>query len=274
MKKILSTILVLVTTLGILNPAAVLATTNTHSIDFEAGSSQSLCISDASQTGLDMGTDDFSMSVRVKIESDPSATSYTMMAKYNSLDVGVIGWTWDYNDNAGTKRLRAVMGPLNIVTAINQTLTTGTWYHIVYVYDDSDGTIDVYVDNSSIGQMTGQVSLTSLSGNASFCLGAIQPDNGNFMDGLEDEAFIYNKKLSTAEIDDLFNRDGNYCTLTTTDANLQGGWRLNNDGQIDQSGNNNTLTNNNSAAYSTDVPFASDNCGGGGGNGRKRVSEE
>lgn len=173
--------------------------------DIEAGSTQSFSIADASQTGLDVGTNDFSMSVWFKPESAPSGTSYTLMAKYDSGDAAV-GWTWDYNDNAGTKRLRAVMGAANTATTINQTLDAGTWYHIVYAYDNSAGTIDVYLNGSSIGQMTGQVSGASLSTAAPFCIGQISPDNNNYLDGMVDEAGIWvGYLLTSSDASELYN---------------------------------------------------------------------
>lgn len=88
---------------------------------------------------------------------------------------------------------------------------------------------------------------------AAFAFGS-QPNGGAYFDGFLDEAFVYSRRLTSSDVGHLYNRDGNYEELTSTDSDLRGGWKFDNN-LSDVSGHGNTLTNNNGAVFSADIPW-------------------
>ena len=72
----------------------------------------------------------------------------------------------------------------------------------------------------------------------------------DIFDGDIDEVRVWNDIRSEAELDD------NYLTeLVGDEANLQGYWKFNNDAGVGYTSNSNDLTNENTATFTTDVPF-------------------
>lgn len=85
----------------------------------------------------------------------------------------------------------------------SNTLSINAWHHVVVIVK-SDGTKNVYVDNVSLGSSNGQ-NLTSLSGTPKIHLGALVPTAGSFLEGYMRKVLIYDKELSTDEINKLYN---------------------------------------------------------------------
>lgn len=238
-------------------------TTNTHSIDLENGSDQYL-----SETGLDI-TSDFSVSVWVKLESEPGANlTYFLTSEYDGGigDEGE-GWFLRYFDNAGTKQFDVFYSQTggNLRSSARYTFTLGTaaWKHIVVTVDISEGGangIKVYLDNVLQSQASSTAAATSLGSGGAFNIGARGGATTTMWDGLIDEYAIYNDLLTATEVQDLYLQEDSYCTLISSDANLVAYYSLNNVLTSVPAGND--LTNNGSAVFSTTVPFASDSCGG------------
>ena len=252
LKKI-SIFLFTIAFVAVFNPAISFAA-NTHSIDLERGSSQSLSITDASQTGLDF-TGDFSLETWVKVESAVDGTSleYNFISKY--LPAGnQRSYSWNYAYNGGTELIQLLTsddGSSVAVLSVTRTLPTGDWIHLALTYDASAGLAKFYFDGSQEGgdQTGGKTSI--LNGTSPFEIGA---QAGGFQfDGLMDDTRAWSDIRTTAEIAD--NRS---LELVGNESNLEGYWKLNNDLLDSTSGaqeNSNDLTNNNSAVFSTDVPF-------------------
>lgn len=222
---------------------------NTHSIDLEATSSQYLSITDASQTGLDLTTD-FTIEAWVNPESQPG--TYTIASKYQESGSNR-NYIFQYFDDAATKKLRLLVNSNgqagnNTFLDITQTLSNATWAHVAVTYDLSAGQAEFFVNGSSIGTVSGGPT-TLANGTAEFQIGAEQT-NGQHWDGLIDEVRIWNDIRTGTEISNNRNKQ-----LTGSETNLQGYWELNND-LLDKTSNNNDLTNNNAATFSTDVPFS------------------
>jgi len=82
-------------------------------------------------------------------------------------------------------------------------LTTDTWYHLVGTYDGL--TIRLYVDGSEVSSNTiDQGPIPAID--ADLCIGQNQFTGGAFVDGTIDEFRIYNRALSSSEIQAIYNR--------------------------------------------------------------------
>jgi len=221
---------------------------NTHSIDLERDSTQYLSITDGSQTGLDI-TGDFTIELWVKLESAPATDTYRpFVSKWlntgnqRSYAVGYINLsdTMYLYGNISTNGTAATSG------TVAYTLNAGTYYHLAFTYDASAGTMEVFVDDSSVGTIS-SLATSIYNGTAAFQIGYFL---GETFDGLIDEVRVWSDIRTSTEISD--NRS---VELVGDEANLVAYWQLDND-LLDMTANNNDLTNNGSAVFSTTVPFA------------------
>ena len=84
------------------------------------------------------------------------------------------------------------------------TKNTATWYHICMTYDASAGNIIHYLDGTGLGDNTSQkTSITDTD--EDFNLGRQATDASTLMDGLTDEVGIWDKFLTSSEVDDIYN---------------------------------------------------------------------
>jgi hypothetical protein len=176
----------------------------THSADFESGSSQSLSIADGSQTGLDV-TGDLSICLWVKPESTPG-TDRTFVSKYvltgdqrqyvfQVLSTGEIDCVLSPDGTSGITRATGA-----------STLGTGTWKHIAVVYNGTD--IRLYINGvldsngaSNPKAYTGGI----FNGSGTFRIGAFGNTPSEFYDGLMDEVAIFDRELTAAEVNGIYN---------------------------------------------------------------------
>ncbi|HEX3108095.1 MAG TPA: LamG-like jellyroll fold domain-containing protein, partial [Thermoanaerobaculia bacterium] len=95
--------------------------------------------------------------------------------------------------------------------AATASITTGTWHHVAATYDGS--TISLYIDGAlaaatshsgSISNNGGFLSVGSEDGRAGACNGCTGTA-GRYFKGLLDEVTIYNRALSAAEIQTIYN---------------------------------------------------------------------
>jgi len=222
--------------------------TNTHSIDLEKSSNQYLSIADAAQTGLDL-SGDFTIEFWIQWESIISAE---VLNKYDSVG----------NQRAYVIEHRVPENVLNVVLSSDGTSSTtvgvtfawnpvlGTWYHLAFAYDASAGTVTVYQDGNTtpIATLTG-FNTSIFNSSAAFAIGGASAGGSTF-DGKFDDVRVWSILRTATEIANNYDKQ-----LAGTETGLEGYWRLNND-LTDETSNGNTLTNNNSAVFSTDVPFA------------------
>jgi hypothetical protein len=191
---------------------------NTHSLDLEAGSSQYAAITDASQTGLDI-LGDLSVACWVKVESAPGLDSnYDIVSKFKA-STNDRSYAFEYIDSSGTKKLQFAAcadGAINTVASVAQTLNNGTYYHIAALYDASAGSVEFYVDGSSIGSAA-SLATSLFNGAADFRIGSLVSGGGsstNFFDGLIDEVVVTSDLLTANEIALL--KAGNDASLMAT----------------------------------------------------------
>jgi len=158
-----------------------------------------------------------------------------------------------YENSGGTLRFHArVSADGSSVTegTLNYTITADEWHHYRFVYTASAGTIDVYVDESSIGQIPA-LDTAIINNTAPYRLG-FQPDFGNYFQG----------NISLWRVWNEVHTDADSCIVYgTVETGMMAEWSL--DGVLtDASTNGNNLTNNGSVTFPSDVPSV---CTGGGG---------
>ena len=232
---------------------------NTHSIDLELSSSQWLSITDASQTGLDI-TGDISIECWINIETLPSVVGVleslvdksrtgsgsdrAYLFYINTTDV----LTFRFDANAdGTNESNFTSDAVIVDSG-----DLGNWIHLAVTVDVSVPSVVMYKDGSSIASSSTATGSTSINNNAEdFRIGARNAGGTrvSFFDGLMDGVRVWNDIRTGTEIAD--NRS---LEISGGTAGLAGAWRLNND-LLDETTNNNDLTNNNTALFSTSVPF-------------------
>jgi hypothetical protein len=174
-----------------------------YSADFENGSSQTLSISDGSQSGLDI-TGSISVGGWFKVEDDPSA-SLIVLAKYNQTGDNRSYMFYLYRTGANAWDLYFALsddGASPTTDCIGATsLTTGTWYHGVGVYDGTD--VRVYLNGSldSNGSDNPKTYSSGIyDGNGSFRIGGYDNTDTTDFDGLMDEVFVFNDALTAGEV--------------------------------------------------------------------------
>ncbi len=264
MKYLKNTIIFLVVVVLAFNGSLILATTNSHSIDSD-GTGDFL----SNTTGFTFS--DVSICGWYNMDNAPGAFDIHGLAGQAATDE-LTGWVFFYENHDGTNnrlefRFIESSDPSNGRSANNILASTDTWYHVCATVDVSAGGagVTIYVDNSTTTDGSPTDDATSIGGDPQdIAIGARRQGPENVWDGLYDEIAIYDDILTAGEVDDLFNQDGNYCDLISTDANLLAYYRLNNTAVSVPAGT--TLTLNADAAYNTGVPFASDTCGGAAGN--------
>ena len=92
-------------------------------------------------------------------------------------------------------------------SSYNYLSTTGisvnNWYHVVWVFTASTGTLEVYLNGSSLGTAT--FAITAIKdGTSNFSIGKFTGGGGNLA-GKLDQAAIWARTLSTTEVGELYN---------------------------------------------------------------------
>lgn len=160
-----------------------------------------------------------------------------------------------YENSGGTLRFLARIstagtGGSTTSGTLNYTVTTGEWHHYRFVYSTA-GTIQIYVDGSSVGTISS--------------LGAsVNSNSGLYKLGFNSEISGYfDGKISLWKVWNETHTDSDTCSVYGSGtALLQAQWTLDNE-LTDGSGNSNTLTNNGTATFPSSVPST---CSGGGAN--------
>ncbi|MCK5059896.1 MAG: fibronectin type III domain-containing protein [Candidatus Pacebacteria bacterium] len=221
---------------------------NSHSIDLESSSSQYLSRTDIAST---TPGGDITMEAWFKLESLPGTSASYTVVTLDSADVSpYVAYMIKYVNDSGTKKLkfnRARSCVTNNYTDYTVNLNIEQWYHTALTYDGTY--IRGYLDGSLVAGPTAQ------SGNGVSCgsqytfIGALDSSGSTeHFDGLIDDVRIWTSVRTGAEIND------NKSAEIDSASGLVASWHLDND-LLDSSGNNRTLTNNNSAVFSTDSGF-------------------
>tara|TARA_R100001530_G_scaffold116535_1_gene83614 strand:+ start:2101 stop:2997 length:897 start_codon:yes stop_codon:yes gene_type:complete len=176
----------------------------TNAAHFELDTSETLSRADEPELSI---TGDLSEAFWVTLETHPGAgESMIFASKYDAGNTRA--WYIRYEDDGGTDYLTfwcsasATSGG-NFGTRVSYTLSTATWYHIMFAYDASAGTADVYVNGSSVGQATGLANSIADS-NAAFYLGALGWGPSSFLDGTMQDHVLWNAKLASGDATTLY----------------------------------------------------------------------
>lgn len=218
---------------------------NTKSIDLEAGSSHYLTAADSATLSP---TDDATCEAWVWFESLPSDGNVFIIFDKYSDGTNQHSYRVTLLNDSGTYRIQGISsadGSSDNNVNVAWTPSTSTWYHLAVVFDVGVGTL-FYVGGSQQG--TTQTMAASIH-NGTGALNIGGSAGGSNFDGLIDEVRIWSEARSQAEI--AANKDDHIDPETE---NLNAYWRLN-DALTDETGNGNTLSNPNSAGFSSTVPF-------------------
>ncbi len=236
---------------------------NTNSINLELSSSQYLSITDANQTGLNL-IGDCTFEAWIKLEQLPSDIStiqnFSILTKDDETNrcygFCIVKYLTDFNDQL--MLLWWSGGDLNrwAMDASFVAGDVGTWIHIAVTLDVSTQNVIFYKNGvASAGTVINDNAGNSIDDDpVSFMIGG-RADGAMYFDGLIDEVRVWNDIRTATEISNNYEREKN-----GDEAGLVGYWKLNNS-LLDETANNNDLTNNNAAVFSTDVPFVGANTG-------------
>lgn len=215
------------------------------------GSSQYFSRSNASQVGLGL-TSNYTLECWVNFNVLPSVsgTSNDLIAKGDTLG----GYRF-FVDNANKLNIqfRNVGGTLSKFQSTSAlSLTTGTWTHLAGSVTIGAPSAVLTQDGTSIAVSTIASGATTMANDitSGFTLGALDnsgtpTDYSNTRISL---ARVWSTNLSAGTI------DSNKCTFfNSAQTNMQGEWSLDNV-LTDSSGNANTLTNNGTITFGTNVP--------------------
>ena len=221
---------------------------NNQAGDFEAGSSQYLNITDASQTGLDLTN--LTFAAWVKFESQPPTNHYRLVAKRATNQIQY-SFYYSVSECVGSC-LVITSGDVDCATEVLRTsavttLTNGRWYHVAAVLTNASTNNFIYLDGVRLAEVS------QVAGSIQNCTGAFEvgSTNGGIqnMDGLIDELSVWNRVLSPDEIRGLMKKQ-----LTGKETGLVGYWPMEGDFR-DRSNNANHLTNNNSVTMIFDRAY-------------------
>jgi hypothetical protein len=186
-----------------------------------------------------MGTSDFTISVWVYYTASQQSTIFSkrdgISSNYNMYALTVMA---DPQFGGASENIWGFLRSSNSNDRpIDGGVQSGVWHNIVLHHDYSDST-SIFVDGNFIGKST--VSLTGdfdIIGNP-LVLGYAAEANANFYNGKIDDVRIYNRALTTLEIDSLFN-EVNPNTVVDLENGLVAKYTFNNENANDESGNGN-----------------------------------
>lgn len=173
-----------------------------NAASFTRTNSESLSITDAAQTGLDL-TGDISVALWMKPTATSLANACRFVAKYNGASDHSYLFSLGGLTNGDLHVLTSDDGSTNAEGAVtpSPSFSAGTFYHVVFSYDASVGSCAVFVNGVSQGTITG-LDTSVFNGAADFVVGA--RTGADYMDGLIDELSIYNTALDYGAVLDLY----------------------------------------------------------------------
>ena len=177
-----------------------------YSKDFEAGDTERFIRADASLSpGLDFSGSNQVFSVVSWINSEAIGgfdfQNVITHARSSSGNQGLRFGIRAGSDNQFRIRVQISGNGTSETTcdSTTTTYTTGTWYHVAFVYDDTNGT--VYVNGSADGATAHTTGIFDNS--MEFTIGA-QDSGGEHFDGLIDEVALFDRILTVAEVGSIY----------------------------------------------------------------------
>jgi hypothetical protein len=182
--------------------------------DFELANTEYLSISDASQTGLDCATTDkITVSAWVKFESIPAGTWQPVVVKDDGQPNRsyAIGFR-DRGDGKYSAEMLVSRDGDNATSFQNYLdasssgyLSTGVWYHAVWIFDGSTTNFTFYLNGTSKGSVSLNANATAIfNSGATFMIGKLGA-SAVYFDGVIDEVTIWDRALTSGEVTTLYN---------------------------------------------------------------------
>lgn len=212
-----------------------------HSIDLERGSTQYLTAADSASLSV---TGDLTIEAWVKMESLP-ANQYIVSKRNHDTNQRSYAFSIDaagefnaYLSSAGTSDTVFATSGLNF--------PIGVWHHVALVVDVGSF-VKMYVDGVLVFHSTSSVPASIHNSTYQLAIGEYPVASSSFDGKIDDVRIWATVRTQKQIIDNMFSE------LTGSETNLNAYWKLNN-ALTDATANGNTLTNVNSASFSTDVP--------------------
>lgn len=162
--------------------------------------SKYLYIADAVAANLDV-TGNITLSACIKLNAVGSGLNHIIVAKLSAAS-----GNYSYQlliDSNGNITARLSPEGTSVTNCIGTTvLTTGTWYHIAFVYDGTD--MRVYL-NGSLDCTPVAYTSAIYNGNADFCVGIASDKASHTINGVIDDVAIWSRALSSTEVTALYN---------------------------------------------------------------------
>lgn len=173
--------------------------------DFERTNTEYLTINDNASLSI---TGDMSIAFWVKFEDAlSSGQDCTLFDKFN-VTGNNRGYSLAYENAGGTYRFIVRVSGAGTSASygyVNYTLTAGSWFYVVNLYDASAGTWQIYVNGTSAGTVS-SLPTSIYDNSAVFNIGYNSDIAGGSYDGLIDEFGIWNNVLLTGgDITSLYN---------------------------------------------------------------------
>lgn len=220
----------------------------TQSADLESGSSQYFSRADTASLSI---TSSITLEGWIKIESlssqqflctkqdGGSNRSWQFQIAQSGANYFLTGYVSEDNDADITSEATGTT---------NMSAYTGQWVHVAFAWNPADSGPRIYINGVEESYSVRTDAASSMyDGGSTIRLGAIQSTPMLFFDGRMNLWRIWSTARSQSDI------SANLCNVLGSTTNLAAEWTLNNT-LNDNSGNSNTLTNNNSITFGSDVP--------------------
>lgn len=249
-KKITSLIIILAVLFSVQNANAV----NTYTTSLN-GTTQYWSVADSASLSI---TGNLTMEAWVKFTSAPVSGEFHAIVGKWGYNTNNRSYVMYYTNSAGTLKIQVQLSQNGINESVktwNVDLGTG-WKHIALVYTASTYTGELFVDSVSQGTVDFGATYTSIyDSTAALIIGREEDGATHYFDGQIDDVRVWNGARTSTQISSNYN-----CSLIGTESGLAAYWKFDNDG-LDETANNNDLTNNNSATFqSASLPFTN-TCG-------------
>lgn len=182
-----------------------------------------------------------------------TSTGTAQMMASRGWDATQAGHNWWFYYTVNAMTVLISNGSTEHIDGPSWTPTAGVWYHLAFAYNAAAGRVRFYVDGTQQGaDFTGFPTSINNTSKAT-CVGTLLSSSGG-NDGVGWNGGIalcriWNAELSAATV------SASKCTIFGgAQTNMVAEWAFINDALTDASGNSNTLTNVNSATFSTSLP--------------------